>query len=543
MGGLGCDVVRVEVEESLTKEQLLETFISCGFLVPAVGSGVPGGPPGPTGPCVVVLLEGLEKASSLTGLLGDLCPSLDNRSSASPLVLSTGPHRFHEGSFLIATLTKPRLQGSELRLQQHFRWVTLRWDQEPLHGLLGRHLRRKLLHKMGTGVWSPAGIMERCVLWVNQVWQQLNACLSRLGTHEALLGPQLFLSCPVVPNNTQAVVRWLSRLWNAVVVPRVEEAIISRVTAKRCSSSSPSSTSSSSSSQRSSPNSCGLTVGQQAVVKAALSILVNKAVLQGCPLPRHEIDRYLLEFRGGTFPLSAIGCYKASGNGGGRKGRDSGKLRRSNTSPRKKGSPALSWSSGGSFREGSLSSTDVSFINNGDAQREPAGLSVFSDDETDLMRELQTLCSSKSEPDISKISQTKDHRILFSSSPSEGTPPHTAEQQTAVQQRPQTTVARRCSSSSQTSVPTSSVPTSSVQTSDRRSGSRAKSQLPVPSSRGQQTRASSSASSSSSRTKPTPPGSNNNNYYDYHNNINENNQSHEDIWILHGDLHEHNNNK
>lgn len=69
-----------------------------------------------------------------------------------------------------------------------------------------------------------------------------------------------------------------------------------------------------------------------------------------------EIDRYLLEFRGGTFPLSAIGSYKGGGGGGGggRKGRDSGKLRRSNTSPRKKGSPASSWSSGGSFREGKM---------------------------------------------------------------------------------------------------------------------------------------------------------------------------------------------
>lgn len=35
--------------------------------------------------------------------------------------------------------------------------------------------------------------------------------------------------------------------------------------------------------------------------------------------------------------------------------------------------------------------------------REPVGLSVFSDDETDLIRELQTMCSSKSEPDISKV--------------------------------------------------------------------------------------------------------------------------------------------
>lgn len=28
--GLGCDVVRVEVDESLTKEQLLEMFMACG---------------------------------------------------------------------------------------------------------------------------------------------------------------------------------------------------------------------------------------------------------------------------------------------------------------------------------------------------------------------------------------------------------------------------------------------------------------------------------------------------------------------------------
>lgn len=55
-----------------------------GFLVPAVETGCH------TGHCVVVLLECLEKASSLTGLLGDLCHSLDNRGAASPLVLNTG---------------------------------------------------------------------------------------------------------------------------------------------------------------------------------------------------------------------------------------------------------------------------------------------------------------------------------------------------------------------------------------------------------------------------------------------------------------------
>lgn len=65
------------------------------------------------------------------------------------LSLHAGSHNVGENNFLIGTLSKPRLQGSELRLQQHFRWVMLRWDQEPLHGLLGRHLRRKLLLKVG----------------------------------------------------------------------------------------------------------------------------------------------------------------------------------------------------------------------------------------------------------------------------------------------------------------------------------------------------------------------------------------------------------
>ncbi|PWA30411.1 hypothetical protein CCH79_00017663 [Gambusia affinis] len=161
--------------------------------------------------------------------------------------------------------------------------------------------------------------------------------------------------------------RWLARLWNAVVVPRVEGAVISRMTTKR---------STSSSSQRPSPSNCGLSTGQQAV------------------------------------------------------------LRRSNTSPRKKGSPSVTWSSGGSFREGSVSSSDVRFMSNG--HRQPAGLPVFFDDETDLIRELQTMCSSRSEPDISQISQVKDSLILFPRTPSKEQPGHKTNQEAAVQQQSET---------------------------------------------------------------------------------------------------------
>lgn len=66
----------------------------------------------------------------------------------------------------------------------------------------------------------------------------------------------------------------MSKLWNVVIAPRVQEAILSRASVKR-------------------PSVPGQTMakknpsqGQQAVVKAALSILLNKAVLHGCPLPR-----------------------------------------------------------------------------------------------------------------------------------------------------------------------------------------------------------------------------------------------------------------
>ncbi|MEQ2215547.1 hypothetical protein XENOCAPTIV_002480 [Xenoophorus captivus] len=132
--------------------------------------------------------------------------------------------------------------------------------------------------------------------------------------------------------------RWLACLWNAVVVPRVEGAVISRVMTKRSASSLPSP----SPSLRPSPSNCGLNAGQQAVVKAALSILVNKAVMLGCPLPRH----------GGWTTYIIVPLTHAKKR----------------------------W-----------------------RLRQTAGLPVFFDDETDLIRELQTMCSSRSEPDISQV--------------------------------------------------------------------------------------------------------------------------------------------
>uniref|UniRef100_A0A8B9JK22 Cortactin-binding protein 2 n=1 Tax=Astyanax mexicanus TaxID=7994 RepID=A0A8B9JK22_ASTMX len=404
--GISCDVIRVEIEESLSKDQLLETFINCGFLMSVREAAARR--------CVVAVLEGLEKAHSLSHMLDDLCEALENRGSLYSLSLNhglEGLYYFQEGSFLIGTLAKPRLQGPELRLQQHFRWVQLRWDTEPLSGMLGRHLRRKLLHKTQGQCWAPHDPVHRALSWVCSVWQQLNSCLSRLGTPEAILGPHVFLSCPVLPEQTLAILKWLARLWNVVVVPRVEDAVISRVTARR------------SPSQQRSPSNKGLSPGQRAVVRAALSILLNKAVLQGCPLARSEIDQLLPEFRGGCFPLSSV---SSSYRKGGRKGRDSGAWRRSNTSPRKKGSPAFGRSSNSSLREGQRISVISKGVCNKISDGDSVGLSFCSDDESDLIRELQTMCSSKSEPDISKIALSQEDFIMLPGS-SRTTPQRKAE--------------------------------------------------------------------------------------------------------------------
>lgn len=151
------------------------------------------------------------------------------------------------------------------------------------------------------------------------------------------------------------------------------------------------------------------------------------------------------------------------------------------------------------------------------------------------------MCSSKSEPDISKIARSKEDFIVFSGSPSGQSPRRKTDHEATA--RPQTTGSRH-------STP-SAAPGSPAPSNERRSASRPKSQLPVPSSRGPQPRANSSSTAprtptmtanrnatrtepSSSKTRQAPTRHNNN--------VNENNQQHEDIWILHRDLHEDNNN-
>nr|XP_014990236.2 cortactin-binding protein 2 isoform X2 [Macaca mulatta] len=409
--GFSCEIVRAEVDAGFSKEQLLDLFISSACLIPVKQS--------PSKKKIIIILENLEK-SSLSELLRDFLAPLENRSTESPCTFQKGNgmsecYYFHENCFLMGTIAKACLQGSDLLVQQHFRWVQLRWDGEPMQGLLQRFLQRKVVNKFKGQAPSPCDPVCKIVDWALSVWRQLNSCLARLGTPEALLGPEYFLSCPVVPGHAQVTVKWMSKLWNGVIAPRVQEAILSRASVKR------------------QPGFGQTTAkrhpsqGQQAVVKAALSILLNKAVLHGCPLPRAELDQHTADFKGGSFPLSIVSSYNSCNK---KKG-ESGAWRKVNTSPRRKsGRFSLpTWNKPDLSTEGIKNKTISQLNYNRNLSKQKSlendlsltlnldqRLSLGSDDEADLVKELQSMCSSKSESDISKIADSRDDLRMFDSS-------------------------------------------------------------------------------------------------------------------------------
>ncbi|XP_075713246.1 cortactin-binding protein 2 isoform X2 [Rhinoderma darwinii] len=407
--GFSCDIVKVELESELSKQQLVDIFINSGCLIPVTGTP-------PSKKKTIIVLEKLEKVSILE-LLGDLMSSLENRGLENPFCVQRAngvseAYYFHEDCFLMGTVGRSCLHGSELLVQQHFRWVQLRWDGEPMHNLLQKVLKRKVLQKFNGKMPSPSDPLCRGINWIYTVWHQLNSCLSRLGTPEALFGPQPFMSCPMVPGNLHIMVKWMSKLWNAVIVPKVQEAILSIATSKRPSV------------LRHVTATKTPSQGQQAIVKAALSILLNKAILHACPVPKHDIEQYMADFKGGSFTLSMSSTYKC----GLKKKGENGAWRKVSTSPRKKSNLNTSWNSMEERKKGDLSRNEMENGSNSSRNKKKSlvgdhprslhmdqRLSTSSDDETDLMKELHSMCSSKSEPDITKIADLDNCLVIFKS--------------------------------------------------------------------------------------------------------------------------------
>ena len=100
----------------------------------------------------------------------------------------------------------------EPAVQQRFHWVHFRNDQEPIRGLLQRHLYRQLVHSH-SGVAPPSdNPVFRVVEWVICVWLRLNEGVHKLGLADGIrFGPTHLMSCPVEENNPQAILRSVQR--------------------------------------------------------------------------------------------------------------------------------------------------------------------------------------------------------------------------------------------------------------------------------------------------------------------------------------------
>ena len=172
-----------------------------------------------------------------------------------------GSYYLHPSCYVIGTMDRSRSTGLELSIQQRFRWVHFRTDAEPIRNLLQRHLLRRLIHRYGGRLPEGDDPVYRAVEWVICVWQRLNDGLAKLGLAELTFGPSQFLSCPIEVNKPKAIHKWLCMLWNHVIAPAVSEAVIRGA-----------------GSDSTSPG------GQQKVANTALYVLMQRAVVSGCPL-------------------------------------------------------------------------------------------------------------------------------------------------------------------------------------------------------------------------------------------------------------------
>ncbi|XP_045166400.2 cortactin-binding protein 2-like [Mercenaria mercenaria] len=227
--------------------------------------------------CILTLFH-LEKVH-LAEMLGSLLEHIEHRGSQHTFtVRGAGDARdlyyFPQNFYLIATMDKPRSTGLDLGLQQRFRWVHFRVKVEPIKNLLGRHLLRRLLHTYSGELPSADDSVFKVVEWLLCVWQRLNDGVSKLGLPDVVFGPDMFMPCPIESRDAKNVLDWMQKLWNETISPAVKTAVL-KGTGKDSTKE-----------------------GQQKVANTALYVLMQRAIVPGCPLNGQEKDEYLSTFCG-----------------------------------------------------------------------------------------------------------------------------------------------------------------------------------------------------------------------------------------------------
>ena len=111
-------------------------------------------------------------------------------------------------------------QGFKLILKSKFdvkfyRWMGFSAQEEPIHGTLGRLLRRPVLDaEISSEIKLPD--IHQAVEWVIQMWLYINSLLPS----DTFLGPLLLQDCPLHQEEAKT---WFIQKWNKTLAPFLSE--------------------------------------------------------------------------------------------------------------------------------------------------------------------------------------------------------------------------------------------------------------------------------------------------------------------------------
>ncbi|XP_033116435.1 cortactin-binding protein 2-like isoform X2 [Anneissia japonica] len=262
--GLRCTVILLPLQHHVTRESLRKVLIEKGFLraIEHVGDWPMSAP--------ILVLDGLDQIN-VSVILSDLMPALEHLRASSPT--SPPAYQLHPRNCIIATMNRNRMTGLDLSVQQLFRWVHFKWDNQPVRCMLTRHIRLRLISANGGQPFPPTDGQNLLGAWVYSAWWRLNEYLQKLSLVETIQGPRLFYDFPLDVHNPEVVFRWLAKTWNVQIAPAVEEAIVQG-------------------------SAVGGPTPTTQVVNTALCVLLRKAILPNCPFQPSEYQAYLSNFRG-----------------------------------------------------------------------------------------------------------------------------------------------------------------------------------------------------------------------------------------------------
>ncbi|XP_071960241.1 uncharacterized protein [Antedon mediterranea] len=262
--GLRCTVIVLPLQHNVTRESLKKVLIEKGFLraIEHVGDWPMTAP--------ILVLDGLDQIN-VSIILSDLIPALEHLRASSPT--SPPAYQLHPRNCIIATMNRNRMTGLDLSMQQLFRWVHFKWDNQPVRCMLARHIRLRLISANGGQPFPPTDGQNLLGAWVYSAWWRLNEYLQKLSLVETIQGPRLLYDFPLDVHNPEVVFRWLAKTWNVQIAPAVEEAIVQG-------------------------SSAGGPTPTTQVVNTALCVLLRKAILPNCPFQASEYQGYLSNFRG-----------------------------------------------------------------------------------------------------------------------------------------------------------------------------------------------------------------------------------------------------